>query len=366
MTEQIQKYKMAKWKKGLLISFSSILAFILIVIITFYGVFFNEVNAFFTIKQKSANIYSMVYKNNYYFDEFLESGASTDEQLQNFIMKKLLHGLPIDFALPDYGCSSFTSTTNQGEHTFARNLDIEFAPIMVVKTFPKKGYSSISMVNLSALGFSMTSAPNSLTEKLLLLAAPYIPFDGMNEMGVAICVNMVNGTDIQQDTEKTDITTTTLIRLVLDKAKNVNEAIELIKQYDLHDSTGGPYHFQIADKTGKSVIIEYYNNKIQVIESKSYFQIMTNHALNDLETEQSTFIDTYKRYDTINAKLSETNGILSIQDSINLLQDVKLSWGSAEENNEGGALYSVVYNLDKLEISFVYKGDTQNIYKFSL
>ncbi len=366
MTEQIQKNKKAKWKKGLIISFGSIFALILIVIIIFYGVFFNEVNAFSTIKQESANIYSMTYKNNYFFDEFLESGASTDEKLQNFIMTKLLHGLPVDFALPDYGCSSFTSITNQGEHTFARNLDIDFAPIMVVKTFPKNGYSSISMVNLSALGFSMTSLPNNLMDKLLLLATPYIPFDGMNEKGVAICVNMVNGADIQQNTEKIDITTTTLIRLVLDKAKNVNEAIELIKQYDLHDSTGGPYHFQIADKTGKSVIVEYYNNKIQVIESTSNFQIMTNHTLNDLETEQSTFTDTYKRYNTIKTKLFETNGILSVQDSINLLQDVKLSWGSAQENNEGGALYSVVYNLDKLEISFVYQSYTQKIYNFSL
>ena len=105
-------------------------------------------------------------------------------------------------------------------------------------------------------------------DKLLLLASPYIPFDGMNEKGVAISVNMVNGDKIEQSTDKIDITTTTLIRLVLDKASSVYEAINLIKQYDLNDSTGGPYHFQIADKSGKSVVIEYYKKEIQTIESK--------------------------------------------------------------------------------------------------
>jgi len=362
MTEQIEKKKMAKWKKALIISFSSLFALIIIAVGTFYGIFFNEVNAFFTIKQESNNIYSMTYKNNYFFDEFLESGASTDEELQNFIMKKLLHGLPIDFTLPDYGCSSFTATNNEGEHTFARNLDIDFAPIMVVKTLPKNGYSSISMVNLSALGFNMNYVPSGFMDKCLLLAAPYIPFDGMNEKGVAICVNMVNGQAIDQKSDKIDITTTTLIRLVLDKAQNVDEAIELIKKYDLHDSTGGPYHFQITDRSSKSVVVEYFENEIQIVQSN----IMTNHALNSLEPEDSTFTDTNERYNTISEKLSQTNGILSIEESIALLQEVKLSWGSSAQGDEGGALYSVVYNLDKLELQFVYKSNMEKIYKFNL
>lgn len=366
MADGKEKKKMAKWKKALIISFCAFFALILIVVGTFYGVFFNEVNALFSIKKETDKIYSMTYKNDYFFDDFLKSGASTDEELQSFIMKKLLHGLPIDFALPDYGCSSFTATTSKGERTLSRNLDIEFAPIMVVKTSPKNGYSSISMVNLSALGFSETSAPNSLTDKLLLLAAPYIPFDGMNEKGVAICVNMVNGDDVEQNTDKIDITTTTLIRLVLDKAKSAEHAVELIKKYDLHDSTGGPYHFQISDRSGKSVIIEYYKNEIQVMDGKDSFQIMTNHALNGLEQTESMFNKTYERYDTICDKLTQTAGALSIEDSFNLLQEVKLSWGGGEFGTEGGTLYSVVYNLNRLELNLVYKTNTKKIYRFKL
>lgn len=308
----------------------------------------------------------MTYKNNYFFDDFLKIGASTDAELRDFVMTKLLHGLPINFTLPDYGCSSFTATTNEGEHTLARNLDIEFAPIMVVKTYPQNSYSSISMVNLSALGFSDSYVPSSFMDKLLLLAAPYIPFDGVNEKGVAICVNMVNGADIQQNTEKIDITTTTLIRLVLDKAANVEEAVELINQYDLHDSTGGPYHFQITDKTGKSVIVEYYQNEIQIIESTKNFQILTNHALNNFETSESTFTETKERYEIIENKLTEKNGIVSVEDSLNLLQEVKMSWDAYEGGNAGGALYSAVYNLETIELQFIYRSRMDTVYKFSL
>lgn len=357
---------MATWKKALIILVCVLFALVLIVFGSFYGVFFNEVNAFFTIERVDENIYSITYKNNYYFDDFLQSGASTDEELRSFIMTQLLHGLTIDFALPDYGCSSFTATTAEGEHTFARNLDIEFAPIMVVETRPKNGYSSLSMVNLSALGFGSGHTPDALFDKLLLLAAPYVPFDGMNEKGVAICVNMVNGGAIQQNTDKVDLTTTTLIRLVLDKATTVDEAVSLIKQYDLHDSTGGPYHFQIADKSGKSVVVEYYDNQIQVVESHANFQILTNHALNTFESTESNFSETHERYATIESALTNSNGVLSEKESLDLLQQVKLSWGSAEEGDEGGALYSAVYNLDKRELCFVYKSNMQIQYTFTL
>ena len=346
--------------------FGSLFGLIFVAMATFYGIFFNEVNAFLSIREEGSTVYSMTYKNNYFFDDFLKTGASTDAELKNFLIKKLLHGIDINFDLPDYACSCFTAKTSENEHTFSRNLDIDFAPIMIVKTYPKNSYSSISMVNLSALGFSDSNIPNALYDKLLLLATPYIPFDGVNEKGVAICVNMVNGDNIEQNTNKIDITTTALIRLVLDKAASVDEAIELIGQYDLHDSTGGPYHFLIADKTGKSVAVEYYQNNMQVIASSKSYQILTNHTLNDFETELSTFNKTYERYETIDNKLSETDGVLSIEKSLELLQDVKLSWDAYDGGGPGGALYSVVYNMDKLELHFVYRSETKKVYKFKL
>lgn len=355
--DNIVRKKTSNLKKILIATLSVLLVMILVSITTFYGVFFNEINAFLSFKKIDNSIYSITYRNDYFFDEFLETGAKDDAALKSFIMKKLLHGISIDFELPDYGCSSFSFVDENGNQSFARNLDIEYAPIMVVKTKPKKAYKSISMVNLSALGFDMDSEPKSVLDKLLCLAVPYIPFDGMNEKGVAICVNMVNGNSIEQNTEKIDITTTTLIRLVLDYADSTEKAIELISSYDLNDSTGGPYHFLISDKSGNSVAVEYFNNEIQVIENQ---RILTNHALNNLEPTESTFNKTFERYDTIYDTLDETNGIISDDKCFSLLKDVALSWG------DGGALYSVVYDLENLEAKFVYKCNIEKVYKFKI
>ncbi len=63
-------------------------------------------------------------------DEFLKIGTKTDGELKKFIIEKLLHGLPIDFDLPDYGCPSFTTTNENNEIIIARNLDIEYALII--------------------------------------------------------------------------------------------------------------------------------------------------------------------------------------------------------------------------------------------
>lgn len=366
MSSKTERKKPSKLKKALLITLIAILALLILAFSVFYGIFFNEVNALASIKKEGDYVYSLTYKNDYFFDEFLQSGASDDAELQSFIMSKLLHGLPINFDLPDYGCTSFTAFNSSGNRLLARNLDLEYAPVAVVRTRPKNGYASLSLVNLSALGFNMSYVPASLADKLLLLATPYIPFDGVNSQGVAICVNMVNGAPIWQNTDKIDLTTTTLIRLVLDKAGTVREAVELVKNYDLHDSTGGPYHFQIADSSGDGVIVEYYDNKIQVIESAdNRFQVMTNHALNGLEREESTFLQTYERYATANARLTKSNGVLSTDDSLTLLQDVKLSWGEDSEY-QGGTLYSAVYDLNKRELTFIFKCNRQQLYKFAL
>lgn len=348
--------------KNKIVTFIILMAFnfLFLTVGIFYALFYNELNSLASIKKVQDNIYTMDYSVDYYFDDFLKVGANSDDDLKKFIMKKLVHGLPIDFDLPNYGCSSFSFETIDGNKSFARNLDITYSPIVIVNTNPVGSYSSISVVNLSAIGFSEEHLPNSLFEKLLLLACPYIPFDGVNEKGVAISVNMTNGKDINQNTDKIDLTTTTLIRLVLDKAKDVDEAIKLIQQYDLNDSTGGPYHFQIADKSGKSVVIEYCNNEIQTINQQENFQCLTNHTLNNIETDYTTqFNQTNERYETIKQTLNDSNGVLSVDNAFSLLKTVNLNW------EYGGTLYSSIYDLSNFKLNLMYKCNNANILTFT-
>lgn len=123
---------------------------------------------------------------------------------------------------------------------------------------------------------SSGQAAGRLDGKELVYAALYAPLDGMNEKGLAVSVNMIqDAATIAQDTEKPDITTTTAIRLLLNKAATVDEALELLKQYDLHASFGMMIHFAIADNSGRGVAVEYIDNEMVVSETP----VVTNFYL---------------------------------------------------------------------------------------
>lgn len=93
-----------------------------------------------------------------------------------------------------------------------------------------------------------------------------------------------------QNTEKTDLTIVSAIRLLLDKAATVDEAIELLKQYDMNSSIGTSHHLAISDARGRSVVVEYINNEMIVTETN----VITNHYLSQGEkfgvgTEESHY-----------------------------------------------------------------------------
>ena len=193
----------------------------------------------------------------YGLDDFLaQGGASNDNELLDFLMQKLLKGLPLRFDIPDLGCSTFAAETPEGDAIFGRNFDMYYSPALFVRTAPEDGYRSISMVNLSYIGFGEDKLPTSLLDSLLTLAAPYVPLDGLNEKGLAVGVLLIDTEPTDQQTDKPDITTTTAIRLLLDRAATVDEALALLSQYDMHASANSCYHFQIADAAGRAVVVE--------------------------------------------------------------------------------------------------------------
>ena len=96
----------------------------------------------------------------------------------------------------------------------------------------------------------------------------------MNEKGLYIA-DLVCGDNetTAQNTGKTSLTITSAIRLVLDKAATVDEAVSLLENHDIYSVIDTAHHFIIADVTGKSVVVEWTGNKMYVSESK----ILTNH-----------------------------------------------------------------------------------------
>ena len=353
-------------KKKLKIIGISTLALILALVIGVGGLFFGEIRTLVSFKQLNEHpFYEMTYHADYNLDEFLINGAATDDELVSFVTKQILKGVSFDVN-PDGACSTFVATNLEDENLFGRNFDYVHSIGLIVRTQPKNGYESISLVNLNHLGLSLENMPTkNFINRVITLAAPYAPLDGMNEKGLAIGVLVIEDGKVHQNTGKVPITTTSAIRMVLDKAATVDEAIELLKNYDMNSSGETGYHFQIADATGNTAVIEYINNEMHVLTKEEGHTAATNFVLyNGMNSGYGQ-----DRYEKIKAKQEETNGIMSEDEAMDLLLSVPAQGMREVEGGEGipsDTQWSCVYNLDDLTLQICTTRDKSRIYNYSL
>lgn len=322
--------------------------------------FRSEIKTVNSIKKvDNYGFYTMEYAGDYGFDDFLKAGASNDEELIAFVTKKLLKGLPITITGPDLNCTTFNAVTPDGEYIFGRNFDMDYSPGMMVHTKPNNGYESISMVNLAFLGYKDDNMPDKFANKILALAAPYVPLDGINEKGLAIGVLLLPDTPTRQETKKVDINSTTAIRMLLDKAGTVDEAVAMLKQYDMHDSAGSCFHYQITDAMGNSAIVEYVNNQMHVLKPETAYQACTNFY--QTPGEKYNVGEGQDRYNIVMTGLKEKNGVITVSDGMNLLKAARMidtldkktgilyntQWSAIYNNNKKCVDLAVGQNYDK-------------------
>ncbi len=320
----------------------SVVAAILIAAVMIAGLLFrHELKTLSSLKEYKPGVYTMTYDGDYGFDTFLKYGATSDKDIEKFVTKRLLKGISIKINVTDAGCTAFVSTNENGEIIFGRNFDFEYAPFMQIYTNPDNGYASISTVNLSFAGYSKDNLPTSGIgiNNFLTLGAPFLPFDGMNEKGVCMALLAVPEAQMTNDPNKITLNTTTAIRLVLDKAASVDEAIELLKQYNIYFSGNVECHFLIADATGKSVIVEYYDGGLQVVKSDKDYQIASNFiAYNGVNIGEG--FTEFERYDVVEKVLTENNNMVSMDACESLLNEIGVEYEGVDKLQ-----WSVVYNL---------------------
>lgn len=322
---------------------------ILVVLIAggFYGMFHHELNTLSSIEKKNEHpLYTMEYEGDYGLDEFLKVGANNDQELVEFVVDRILKGLPLEINIPSLGCSTFLAKNAESDgYLFGRNFDLTYSPGMFVRTKPDDGYASISMVNLGFIGYGKEKLPDTMLDSLLTLAAPYAPLDGMNEKGLCVGVLLIDTEPTNQQTEKIDITTTTAIRMLLDKAATVEEAVELLSQYDMHSSANSCYHFQIADASGKSVVVEYINDEMKLVEPTESYQAATNFLLTPGDYDFGKGQD---RYAAMMEELGEKEGILNEKEAMGLLEKVSQDPHKTESGSMSSTQWSVVYDMEEL------------------
>jgi hypothetical protein len=350
---------MKKVLKRIVISLFLIFVLLIIVIV---ALFWNEIRSLTSLKKvDDYGMFQMTYYGDYGFDKFLETGAKNDTDIEAFVTKRLLKGLPIDLGLTGDGCTAFVTQNENGEIIYGRNFDFSYAPSLQLYTNPDNGYASVSTVNLAFAGYSEDNLPNGLSlDSFLTLAAPFLPFDGMNEMGVAIALLAVPEVQLEYDENKVTLNTTTAIRLVLDRAATVDEAVDLFRQYNIYFSGDIYCHYLIADASGRSVIVEYYDGELQVVETDTNYQIASNFiAYNGVNIGEG-FCE-FERYDTVKAAIENNGGTLSEDHAISLLAQIGIRDESTDKLQ-----WSVLYNLTTGEGKLFAHRNTEKTIKFRL
>lgn len=337
-------------------------ALLLVLLITVLILFRNELRSLISLtKVDDYGMYQMTYYGDYGFDEFLEIGASNDSDIEVFVTKRLLKGLPIDLGVTGDGCTAFVVKNGNGDILYGRNFDFLYAPSLQVYTTPEHGYASVSTVNLAFAGYSADNLPDgSLFSRFLTLAAPFLPFDGMNERGLAIALLAVPEAEAPFDPDRVTLNTTTAIRLVLDNAATVEEAVELLRQYNIYFSGDIECHYLIADASGHSVIVEYFDQALQVVETNEEYQIASNFiAYNELNIGEG--YTEFERYNKVQSAIELNNDILDADMAINLLADIGVLDGDIDKLQ-----WSVLYNLSTGDGQLFANRKTDHIISFHL
>ena len=236
------------------------------------------------------------------------------------------HSCSIVFAGPEL--------TTDRQALLGRNYDFpdEVDGFTLMFTSPKEGYTTAVITTMTP-GFSAA--------------------DGINSEGLALGFASVIDLGYQPAAEDTLISGY-FYRYILEQSRNVEEAINLLETIPISFLPSNPpgiiTHILLADRSGTSAVIEFIPEGIVVSRSGEPYQILTNNLWYDPEIRSSC-----ERYAKAEVFLEET-GLIDSEMMMALLGELR-----------GSTQYSVVYNLDSLDLILSTKEDGfSSIYSFSL
>lgn len=336
------------------------------------------------------SFYSLDYTADYRLQDFIDADLNSQAAVSGAVMKMLLQTpqTPVRAAEFAPACSAFQAVTPEGDVIYARNFDYRFVDgsTIMMRTTPRRckvpgapgrrGYRSLSMVSMSFLGLDGKRLKDGNTDLSTLVAAPLMQMDGMNEKGLALsvlCV-MYDACAQQYDTTKHTVMTSVMMRMLLDRAANVDEALAMLDDYNFFadglqlDRKKGDfsnYHFLLSDVTGKSVVLEYVLRDGPGTDSPWVMNVLDlNASTNYFQTPGwEKFGGGKDRYDRIVKKLDENGGVLDEDEAMKLLQAVHQDPGRRSPSK---TQWSVVYNLKRGTAKVCIDRDYEHTYEFSL
>lgn len=252
----------------------------------------------------------------------------------------------------EWACTCFAALGQAGDMSFGRNFDWYDHPALLLFTDPPDGYASVSMVDISYLGYGRELP--SWRDRLNLLSAPLLPFDGLNERGLAVGMMAVPHAEGGRDPRKATLDGLEVIRLLLDRVQDVDQAIALLQDYNVDFGGGPPVHYLVADASGHAAVIEYIAGEVRALRNTERWQVATNFVIAEAMPQGAQ--SGCWRYNAAYEALQRTGGIMSTQEAMPLLQEV------SQENT----IWSTVYNMTSGQIRVAMGRKYDRVHTFRL
>jgi hypothetical protein len=253
-------------------------------------------------------LYVLRLEGDYGFSEYLTTGR-----------------MEVRLTRPSHSCTCLATATEDGT-IFGRNFDFPPNPVLLLYTDPPDGHASVSMVDLGYFGYRM------------------------NEHGLAVGMAAISQAEPSHDREKVTIGEIQAIRLLLDRARDVEEAIGLLEAYNI-EMEEPAIHYLVADRSGASAIVEFVGEEMKVIRGGETWQVITNFVITGSTAPTQAPCDRYRAaYDG----LSTAEGRVSMAEAMELL----------EGSSQTSTIWSTVYNLETGEINIVMGGNYDRVYTF--
>ena len=350
-----------------------IVAVLFLLAAIFFFVYFGRFQTISTIKKLTDyddgfNLYSMTVQYDYSTKNIIASHFTDTQGFTDAVVRESLPLLPVKIQLPSYGCSTYRALSDEGDVLMGRNYDFKLnTSCMLVYCNPKDGYRSMAFSALDNMHADDATA--GLKEKMACLTSPFTCLDGINEKGVSIAVLTLTSEPTDQNTGRDKITASLAIRLVLDYAATTQEAVDLIRQYDMYAVNGRDYHLFISDASGDSRVIEYDPETPERKFVDTPMQAITNfYALyidKVLPNQKNGIYGLGKeRYDAMMEVIEANNGVLSGEAAWSALQAA-----ATEPNPESvtsNTQWSVIYNNTDLTADIALRRHWDDITSFSL
>ena len=328
------------------------------------------------LEGNGGRIYEMTYDVDYKLDEALNAGITGTTSLMNFVATHLFDSVPRPQSLSlayGAGCSAFACPdATTGHFIMGRNFDFnhidpdtkerKMIPVIAVHTAPKGGKRSVSFVDGQFVKYESGFYTNKRSDLSMLMALPYMLLDGINEDGFAISVLKLDSLPTRQKQPgKKDIFTTVAMRMVLDRASTVDEAIRMLEGYNMcMDQDTASYHFFMADAQGQYAIVEYTPTgagknptRLEILTGNDTLRCVTNFYVSPtmLHTDQGgRSLHGRTRYNNLRQGLHQLGYQVDATQAMSLLRTVAQG-PDGDQGSTGFTQWSEIFDLTRRSVT---------------